>query len=26
LFQHGEAKLISRADQFEDLLSLQVPL
>jgi diaminopimelate decarboxylase len=26
LFQHGEPKLISRADQFEDLLSLQVPL
>jgi diaminopimelate decarboxylase len=26
LFQHGAAKLISRADQFEDLLSLQVPL
>jgi len=26
LFQNGEAKLISRADQFEDLLSLQVPL
>lgn len=26
LFQDGEAKLISRADQFEDLLSLQVPL
>ena len=26
LFQHGEVKLISRADQFEDLLSLQVPL
>jgi diaminopimelate decarboxylase len=26
LFQHGEAKLISRADQFEDLLSLQLPL
>ena len=26
LYQDGEAKLISRADQFEDLLSLQVPL
>jgi len=26
LFQHGAPKLISRADQFEDLLSLQVPL
>jgi diaminopimelate decarboxylase len=26
LYQNGEAKLISRADQFEDLLSLQVPL
>ena len=26
LFQNGEPKLISRADQFEDLLSLQVPL
>jgi len=26
LFQHDAAKLISRADQFEDLLSLQVPL
>ena len=26
LFHHGAAKLISRADQFEDLLSLQVPL
>lgn len=26
LYQAGEAKLISRADQFEDLLSLQVPL
>jgi diaminopimelate decarboxylase len=26
LYQHGEAKLISRADQFEDLLSLQVSL
>lgn len=26
LFQHGEPKLISRADQFEDLLSLQIPL
>ncbi len=26
LYQGGEAKLISRADQFEDLLSLQVPL
>jgi len=26
LYQHGAAKIISRADQFEDLLSLQVPL
>jgi diaminopimelate decarboxylase len=26
LYQNNEAKLISRADQFEDLLSLQVPL
>ena len=26
LYQGGEVKLISRADQFEDLLSLQVPL
>jgi diaminopimelate decarboxylase len=26
LYQNGEAKLISRADQFEDLLTLQVPL
>jgi diaminopimelate decarboxylase len=26
LYQDGVAKLISRADQFEDLLSLQVPL
>ena len=26
LYQNGVAKLISRADQFEDLLSLQVPL
>jgi diaminopimelate decarboxylase len=26
LYQGEEAKLISRADQFEDLLSLQVPL
>lgn len=26
LYQNGIAKLISRADQFEDLLSLQVPL
>ena len=26
LFQNGAAKLISRADQFEDLLSLQLPL
>jgi len=26
LYQNGEAKLISRADQFEDLLSLQVSL
>jgi diaminopimelate decarboxylase len=26
LYQNGEVKLISRADQFEDLLSLQVPL
>jgi diaminopimelate decarboxylase len=26
LFQNGAAKLISRADQFEDLLTLQVPL
>jgi diaminopimelate decarboxylase len=26
LYQNGKAKLISRADQFEDLLSLQVPL
>jgi diaminopimelate decarboxylase len=26
LYQNGAAKLISRADQFEDLLSLQLPL
>ncbi len=26
LYQNGEVKLISRADQFEDLLTLQVPL
>jgi diaminopimelate decarboxylase len=26
LYHHDAAKLISRADQFEDLLSLQVPL
>jgi len=26
LYQNGAAKLISRADQFEDLLSLQIPL
>jgi len=26
LYQNGEAKLISRADRFEDLLTLQVPL
>ncbi len=26
LFQHGESKLISRRDSFEDLLNLQIPL